>query len=50
MKKEYQKPQSEVIEVLHSKNLLDDFTSTEEVPGGGEGEPDSRRYNDYWDD
>lgn len=50
MKKVYQKPQSEVIEVAYTKNLLDE-TSTITIPGGGNGTPDdSRKQNSRWDD
>ena len=50
MKKAYQKPQSKVIKVAYTKNLLDE-TSTIPVPGGGSGIPDdSRKQNSRWDD
>ena len=50
MKKAYQKPQSEVINVAYAKSLLDE-TSTIPVPGGGHGTPDdSRMLNSIWDD
>lgn len=48
MKKEYFMPQCEVFKVYTDK-LLDD-TSTTEVPGGGSGNPDSRRYDSTWDE
>ena len=50
MKKAYQMPQSEVIEVAYTENLLDE-TSTITIPGGGQGTPDdSRELNSSWDD
>ena len=50
MKKEYQKPQSVVVNVAYNGNLLEE-TSTIEVPGGGSGTPDtSRKANTFWND
>ena len=48
MKKEYQAPQSTVVVVAYARNLLNE-TSTEVIPGGGSGTPDSsRRIFDNW--
>lgn len=48
MKKEYQMPQIEI--VVYSSKLMQDIASSGEVPGGGSGTPDSRRYDSHWDD
>ena len=48
MKKEYQMPQIEI--VVYSSKLMQDIASSVEVPGGGSGTPDSRRYDSHWDD
>ncbi len=48
MKKQYQMPQIEI--VVYSSKLMQDIASSGEVPGGGSGTPDSRRYDSHWDD
>lgn len=48
MKKQYQMPQIEI--VVYSSKLMQDIASSGEVPGGGSGTPDSRRYNGGWDE
>lgn len=51
MKKEYQRPQSQVVTVAYSGSLMQDVASNIDVPGGGSGTPDtSRKTNKVWDD
>ena len=48
MKKDYQSPQCKVIDVAITKHLLEGSTVEEE--GSGNGNPDSRKVNVFWDE